>query len=123
MKRATSERLGHGRRRRATHEERQRLIQGWQQSQQTPAAFAAEHRLSVATLRNWLRRAHGEGAGEPTQPQFVEGDLGRLVGSEAPPRHGSYGEFEIRLPCGRVVALAPGTSVERVRSVLEAVRC
>lgn len=98
------------------------MIQAWQQSQQTQAAFAAEHGLSVATLRNWLRRAHGEGAGEPTQPKFVEVDLGRLVGSEAPPRHGTW-ELEIRLPCGRVVAVAPGTSVERVRSVLEAVRC
>ena len=98
------------------------MIRAWRQSQQTQAVFASEHGVSVATLRNWLRRANSDGAGEATPPKFVEVDIGRLVGAEAPPRHGSW-EFEIRLPCGRVVAVAPGTSVERLRTVLEAVRC
>lgn len=122
MKRSFSRSTPSGRRRRATVEERQQWIESWAQSQQTQAEFAAEHGLSVGTLRNWVRRASHGWAEERPRPKFVEIDLERLVGSEATPRCGSW-EFEIRLPCGRVVAVAPQTPIERLQAVLEVLRC
>jgi hypothetical protein len=81
-----------------------------------------KHGLSVATLRNWLRRAGSDGTQQPARPKFIEVDLGRLVGQQ--PSAGSvYWEFEIRTPRGWVVAVAPGAPVERLQAVLEALRC
>ena len=111
-----------GRRPRATAEERQGWIQAWEQSGQTQAEFAAEHGLSVGTLRNWLRRASRPSANGHDHPKFVEVDLERLVGPKATTRPECW-EFEIRTPGGWVVAVAPGTAVERLRAMLEAVGC
>lgn len=122
MKHSSSQDRPLGRRRRATAEERQHWIEAWEQGQQTQAEFAAEHGLSVATLRNWLRRAGSEGSREPARPKFVEVDLGRLVGPQASPGPTAW-EFEIRTPGGWVVAVACGTPVERLQAVLEALRC
>lgn len=122
MKHSSSRSTPSGRRRRATTEERQRWIDAWEQSQQTQAEFAAQHGLSVGTLRNWLRQASRPSADERPHPKFVEVDLERLVGSEATARPGSW-EFEIRTSGGWIVAVAPGTPVERLRAVLEAVAC
>lgn len=122
MKHLSSRSTPLDRRRRATAEERQRWIEAWERSQQTQAEFAAQHGLSVGTLRNWLRRAPRPSADERPRPKFVEVDLERLVGPQATARSGSW-EFEIRSPGGWMVAVAPGTPVERLVAVLEVMRC
>ena len=122
MKHSSSQDRPLGRRRHATAEERRHWIEAWEQSQQTQAEFAAEHGFSVATLRNWLRRAGSDGSQQADRPKFIEVDLGRLIGQR--PSTGSVTlEFEIRTPRGWVVAVAPGTSIERLQAVLEALRC
>lgn len=122
MKHSSSQDRPLGRRRRATAEERQHWIDAWEQGQQTQAEFAAEHGLSVATLRNWLRRAGREGTQQTVRPKFIEVDLDRLIGQR--PSTGSVTwEFEIRTPLGWVVAVAPGAPVERLQAVLEALQC
>ena len=122
MKPTTSDIAGGWRRHRTTLEERQRWIAAWEQSQQTQAQFAASHGLSVATLRNWLRHSGSDGKRGPARPRFIEVDLGRLVGPQASPGSVAW-EFEIRTPGGWVVAVAPGTPVERLQAVLEAAGC
>ena len=122
MKPSTSDIAGGWRRHRTTLEERRRWIAAWEQSQQTQAQFASSHGLSVATLRNWLRHPGSDGRREPARPKFIEVDLARLVGQQ--PSAGSVAwEFEIRTPGGWVVAVAPGTPVERLQAVLEAAGC
>lgn len=122
MKHSTLGIAAGGRRRRATTEERQHWIEAWERSQQTQAAFAAKHGLSVATLRNWLRRAASQGAQQPVRPKFVEVDLGGL-GAKQPSAGSPAWEFEIRTPRGWVVSVAPATPIERLQAVLEAVGC
>ena len=122
MKHSSSQGRPQGRRRRATAEQRQHWIDAWEQGHQTQAEFAAEHGLSVATLRNWLRRTGSDGTQQPVRPKFIEVDLDRLIGQR--PSTGSVTwEFEIRTPLGWVVAVAPGAPVERLQAVLEALQC
>ena len=111
-----------GRRRWSTAQERRQWIEAWERSQQSQAEFARSHGLSVATLRNWVRREAAEGQEMSKRPQFVEVDLGQVVGSRSAFGAGGW-EFEIRSPNGWTVAVAAHASMERVQGLLEALGC
>ena len=88
-------------------------------SGQTQAAFAAEHGLSVGTLRNWLRRHR---CPPVAAVPLKEISLAEVLGPAATGRGGDW-EFEVRLPGGIVVSVMRGTPANRVREVVEALRC
>lgn len=109
---------GKGRRGWSSAKERRQWIQAWEASGQTQDAFARERGLCVGTLRNWIRRERII-AGPVT---LQEVSLAEVLKSEASTRSGDW-EFEVRLPGGIAMSVRPGTPANRVRELVEALRC
>ena len=76
----------------------------------------------MASLRNWIRWQSRSTAAVSEKIQLQELNLDRIVGSELL-RSAPAWELEIRLPGGIAVAVAPHTPAERLRQIVEALRC
>jgi len=109
MSRAT---LHRGRRRRA-REEIERLLGAYDSSGTTQTDFAEENRLSVATLRFWLRRRRDGATGLDPRPALIPVRL-------RPPLGGVALRIEIVLGNGRELRLPVETEAARVRSLVSA---
>lgn len=97
-------------------------MKAWEDSRETQEDFARAHGLSVSTLRNWIRQ-HGENSPSPEKAlELRELDLGKLLGPELASRSSGW-EAEIRLPSGVTLCVARETPVNRVRELVEALRC
>jgi hypothetical protein len=109
------------RRHRTTASERHQWVTAWESSEQTQEEFARSHGLKVASLRNWIRWQRQSSAAVPEKIQLQELNLDRIVGSEL--LSSTTWELEIRLPSGIAVAVARHTPAERLRQIVEALRC
>lgn len=110
------------RRRRTSRRERQQWVEAWERSEQTQEAFAATNGLSVGTLRNWIRGCAQQHAQAKAVPAFREISIGEILGGSRSAQSGAW-EAEIRLPSGVVIAVGPSATVDRVKELLEALRC
>lgn len=99
-----------------------RWVKDWEDSAQTQMDFARSHGLSVATLRNWIRRHRRDRLREREVVELRELDVRKLIGPDLAVRATPW-DAEIRLPGGVAIAVAAGTSAARVRELMEAVRC
>ena len=109
-------------RRRTSKEERQQWVEAWERSDQTQQRFAAAHGLSVGTLRNWIRGSAARAARSKVGPSFRELSIGEILGG-SPSEQSAGWEAEIRLPNGVVIAMSRSAAIDRVKQLLEAVRC
>lgn len=107
---------------RTTASERHQWVAAWESSDQTQEEFARSHGLKVASLRNWIRWQSRSSAAVPEKIQLQELNLDRIVGSELLGPSMTW-EMEIRLPNGIAVAVARHTPSERLRQIVEALRC
>lgn len=110
------------RRHRTTVSERRQWVAAWESSEQTQEKFARSHRLKVASLRNWIRWQRRSSVAEPEKIQLKELSLDRIVGSELLASSTAW-ELEIRLAGGIAIAVARHTPAERLRQIVEALRC
>ena len=97
-------------------------MEAWERSGQTQVDFSRDHSLSVATLRNWIRRHRSAPLPLGNGVELQEVDLGRVIARELAAGSTRW-EAEIRLPSGVSLAVGQGTSASRVRELLEALRC
>jgi hypothetical protein len=110
------------RRCRTSTAERRQWVEAWERSDQTQEEFAATHGLSVGTLRNWIR-GHVPGGGKAKAvPDFREISIGEILSGSRSVQAVGWAA-EIRLPSGVVIALGPSAGIDRVKELLEAVRC
>lgn len=100
-------------RRRRAREEIERLLAAYDSSGLTQVDFAGEKRLSVATLRFWLRRRRDEGGGACPRPTLIPVTLRSSIGSVA-------ARIEIALANGRELRLPIDTDTPRVKSLVSA---
>jgi hypothetical protein len=109
MSRATP----HDTRGRRTREEIARLLAAYDSSGLSQTDFAQEKRLSVATLRFWLRRRREEGGDACPRPALIPITLRPSIGMVA-------GRIEIVLSNGRELRLPIETEAARVKSLVAA---
>lgn len=100
-------------RRRRPQEEIEQLLTAYDSSGQTQSNFAREQRLSVATLRFWLRRRRDEASGADPRPALIPVTLRPAIGMVA-------GRIEIVLGNGRELRLPIDTETLRVKSLVSA---
>ncbi len=91
----------------------------WNASDQTQE-FARAHGLKVGTLRNWIRQQGRFGSSLPAKVELREIKLEEVFGSGL---SAASWEMEIRLPGGITLAVGRHTPPERIRQVVEALRC
>jgi transposase-like protein len=103
----------HPRGRRA-REEIERLLRAYDSSGLTQTDFARTNRMSVATLRYWLRRRRDEAGGAAdARPALIPVTLRPSIG-------GIAARIEIVLGNGRELRLPIDTDTTRVRSLVSA---
>ena len=91
--------------------EQQRIVASWQQSDQSPQAFADAHGLRVGTLRSWITR-HAPVREEPAEslrflevvavpeaPLFSVQVAGQLLTFEQPPPPAWFAALLRQLSC------------------------
>lgn len=101
-----------------------RLVERFEGSGLTAAAFCRRHRLRPQQLSYWRRalvrrRSSSESPARRRTASAVRFTPVRLVGSE---RDALGPGVEVSLPGGERLVVRPGTPMELVRSVLEALR-
>ena len=102
----------HHTRRRRAREEIERLLRAYDLSGLTQTDFAEEKRLSVATLRYWLRRRRDEAGGAAdARPALIPVTLRPSMGGVA-------ARIEIVLGNGRELRLPIDTDTTRVKSLV-----
>jgi len=100
------------------HETRRRMtamVRQWEASDQTRAAFARAHGLTLSTFDYWKRQVRGEAVPHDVvdfRPVEILPD-----GAEH-----SEGGVEIRLPSGERLIIREGVSAALLRTILAAVR-
>lgn len=101
-------------RRRRTREEIERLLRAYDDSSGlTQTDFAREKRLSVTTLRFWLRRRRDEAGSSDPRPALIPVTLRPSIG-------GASTRIEIILGNGRELRVPIDTDTARVRSLVSA---
>jgi transposase-like protein len=98
---------------RRSREEIERLLRAYDSSGLTQTDFAREKRLSVATLRYWLRRRRDEAGGADPRPALIPVTLRTSIGGVA-------ARIEIVLGNGRELRLPIDTATTRVKSLVSA---
>lgn len=92
----------------------------WNASDQTQEEFARAHGLKVGTLRNWIRQQGRFASSLPAKVELREIKLDEVFATEL---SAASWELEIRLPGGITLAVGRHTPAERIRQVVEALRC
>ena len=98
---------------RRAREEIERLLRAYDSRGLTQVDFAEEKRLSVATLRFWLRRRRDEAGRSDPRPALIPVTLRPSMG-------GVSGRIEIVLGNGRELRLPIETDTLRVKSLVSA---
>jgi len=107
------------RKREATRERMVRVVQEFERSGQTGAAFCRRHGLRPQRLSYWRRVLGRWEAGSRRSRRPVAFTPVRVVASEG---LALAGGVEVTLPGGERLVVRPGTPVELVRSVLGVLR-
>jgi hypothetical protein len=85
------------------------IVEAWDASGETMAAFAARHGVEARRLGRWVRRLRGEAEGVRFHPV-------RVTGGAGPERSGPL--IEIEFADGQRVRVAPGFHVDDLRRVV-----
>ena len=98
-------------RRRWTHNQRQRLLAKFHQSQLTQREFATRHAIGMSTLSKWLRLERDK---VPTKVKFQEVRL---------PSPTSRWPVEVVSPQGLIVRLQSTRDVQQLPELLQSLPC
>ena len=100
-------------RRNRTREDVARLLGAYDTSGLTQADYARVNRISISTLRYWLRRRRDEDHSCATRPALIPVTLRPTLGAIA-------ARIEVALANGRTLRLPIDTATERVASLAAA---